>query len=80
MKCSKGYYFDENRRCKIVDPQCKNFDHLQKICKMCYLGYTLYEGLCLNSNDTPNIVSATTNCVEMNDDGECERCSSFYYL
>jgi len=52
VKCSFGYYFDQNGNCKQADPNCKSFDSLLEKCIDCYPGYTLdLNNQCIKSQD-----------------------------
>ena len=63
-KCSKGYYFDQNKKCQLIDPLCREFDAKERKCESCYVGYALYQGKCLFEEEIPSgIMIATRNCA-----------------
>lgn len=37
--CPKGFYLDKNFNCTMIDPYCKLFNPVLKLCIMCYPGY-----------------------------------------
>lgn len=39
IECSAGYFFNDNKICCEVTPQCKKFNRGVGICEECYLGY-----------------------------------------
>ena len=41
VKCSFGYYFDANRLCVQMNPNCKTFDEAKSLCTECYSGHDL---------------------------------------
>jgi hypothetical protein len=73
IECSYRSYFDVNRRCQQVNPQCNTFTSDGQ-CTTCYDGYSLSKGSCiLASNLLP------PNCREMWS-GVCSECNIGYAL
>ena len=65
-KCSQGFFFDERNRCKAINPQCRYFDEISKVCGDCYPGYVLLNDNC--------VVGTKNNlCAEWKE-GICLRC------
>lgn len=47
LECSANYFFNDNKICSVVVPQCKKFNRGVGICEECYLGYAIYSGQCI---------------------------------
>ena len=41
-----GFYFDENKKCQLSDPLCKEYDYNDGNCILCYIGFDLKNGKC----------------------------------
>ena len=47
VRCSKGYYFENNTTCRAIDPLCKTFDLERSVCTTCYVGFQLESNSCV---------------------------------
>ncbi len=75
MNCSKGYYFDSNKVCKQLDPNCKSYDQTKYVCSDCYFGYILTNNSCIR--DTI-ITIQEGNCAQWLA-GVCVKCANRAY-
>jgi hypothetical protein len=46
VKCSIGFYFDDDNLCQVVSPLCKAFDPSNGKCTECYVGFENVDGKC----------------------------------
>lgn len=74
VKCSTGFIFNTNGVCTQVNAQCKAYDSNTGICLNCYLGYSLSNGICLNTTNSqdPNCASFVNQL--------CVKCSKGFYF
>ena len=57
LNCSNGYYFNQEKVCTQVNPNCKTFDYSTLLCTQCYNGFELSSGNCVTSNSTKSVVA-----------------------
>ena len=72
--CSKGFIFNQNRVCVVINPLCRTFDELTGACKTCYGGYAISGATCII-----DINSLESNCAE-SIDNICIRCASRTFM
>lgn len=77
VKCSNGYYFGANGKCKIVPPTCASFDKLTEKCKACYPGYELNGNSACVQSKVEKVEDSGCNTFV---DGVCAKCSFGYYF
>lgn len=75
LECSFRSYFDSNRRCRQVNPQCNTFDVNNGACLTCYSGYSISNGNCVLTETL-----LPPNCLEISNAGQCIRCSIGYTI
>ena len=76
VKCSFGYYFDSQAKCRQIPPTCGNFDTLNGVCNECYPGYELNaEGRCIQVDAG----AGDSGCSEF-ENGKCIKCSFGFYF
>jgi len=46
-RCSEGYYFERDGKCRAVDPLCATFNKLNGQCLTCFSGFEIKSGLCV---------------------------------
>lgn len=39
VECSERFYFNANRRCQQVDPDCKDYNRVSGACISCFTGF-----------------------------------------
>jgi hypothetical protein len=78
VQCSSGYYIDANNACVAIDPQCAQFDSVNKVCTSCYNGYSLLLGVCQISQ--VNNQYKVNNCFVYNSNNQCIQCLNRYFL
>ena len=76
MKCSFGYYFDQDNKCNKVNPDCATFNDKNGECKSCYSSFALSEGKCIREAVKPIDV----NCNQFDANNICVKCSSGYFF
>jgi len=76
MKCSVGYFFQNNGLCGVVSSDCKTHDIATGGCLSCYLGFSLINGECIKGNDTSVI---DPNCASFVS-GACVKCSKNFFF
>lgn len=76
MRCSIGYFFNEEGKCKASNPLCKLFNPLNGDCTECYIGFILSNSNCEIDEQFDNGGSL---CAE-NKDGICLRCATRAYF
>ena len=77
QQCSAGYYFDNLRVCRQIDPNCRQFNTQAVICEDCYTGYTVADGQCKLAQ--PNN-SLDSGCQTFGSNNKCLQCSQRWYL
>lgn len=71
-ECSQGFYFDSNRICRVIDPNCKDFNFQQRVCTGCYEGFSINsQNQCVRSSG--QIISAQPLCRAFQN-GVCTEC------
>lgn len=46
IKCSSGFYFNDQGLCQLANPLCDTFDERNGDCTSCFLGFVLIDGRC----------------------------------
>jgi hypothetical protein len=72
LKCSFGYYFNQNKQCIQIDPNCKDYNQTSYKCVGCYPGFALdISGSCVKG-EAP---IGDQNCAKYNSNNVCTQCS-----
>lgn len=72
VKCSQGYFFDQQGNCQQADPNCKSFDSSSFLCQACYDGYSLNaSNQCVKSQ----AAQGDPNCAKYGSNNTCIQCS-----
>ena len=77
IRCSSGYYFDNDKVCQLINPLCKTFDFEINSCAECFVGFELKDGNCELGPEGSVI---DPNCKEIDADGKCLECSQGAYF
>ena len=75
MNCSKGFYFNRQRKCESIDPLCKGFDENIGGCTSCYPGFALVNNQCIIDQERLK----TSKCAVW-EDGVCTKCTDRAYF
>lgn len=77
IKCSFGFYFNKEAKCRMIPPTCSNFNTATEVCLGCYPGYALNKDKnCVESVLTSNL---DPGCSRF-ENGKCVKCSFGYYF
>lgn len=63
IECSYRWYFSKNGKCEKVPDICKDYDFEGK-CTECYPGYSIEEGLCVESDANKCQIEENGICLE----------------
>ena len=75
MKCSFGYFFNQDRKCTQSNPNCKTFNSDNGYCTSCFPGFEISGIDCVRASEE----ELDPNCNEYNN-GDCLKCSFGYYF
>lgn len=73
VKCSIGFFFNQQLKCQAASPLCKEFDPSNGLCTECYVGFENVDGKCELSEV---LQPSDPNCAEWADNNICLKCSS----
>lgn len=76
LQCSERYFFNKNGVCCEVQGTCEQFNALEGICEVCYEGYSVQDGKCVQDDKT---TSENIGCAIWNA-GTCTQCSKRWYF
>ena len=75
VKCSFGFYFNDLRVCTKIPDECRKYDIIDEECDECYIGYSLVNNTCLESDED----LTDKYCKEWKDN-VCLECSQGSFL
>lgn len=72
-KCAVKFYLNQNGKCAVVNPLCKDYNPNSGACTLCYPGYAVSGNTCIvGSNADPN--------CKTSDGSNCNACITGFYL
>ncbi|ELP95367.1 protein serine/threonine kinase, putative [Entamoeba invadens IP1] len=81
LRCSSGYFQDDNFQCQKCDETCQTCDKTSSKCVTCHSGYYLKNNVCLEVTGCKDVLSSGTGCASCFDGSyrsglECLPCIS----
>lgn len=76
LKCSKGYIFNADGKCRKVNDLCATYNEKTGVCLSCFVGFELSKGTCIEKIEQVSDL----NCAEFDKNGKCTKCSGGFYF
>ncbi|ELP94680.1 protein serine/threonine kinase, putative [Entamoeba invadens IP1] len=81
LRCSSGYFQDDNFQCQKCDETCQTCDKKSSKCVTCHSGYYLKNNVCLEVTGCKDVLNSGTGCASCYDGSyrsglECFPCIS----